>query len=127
MAFAVKLSVFNVLAYPVEHWKWEDLVENQSKGASSGVQELEKSFYLSHPLSAMLQLDLSASKIKKGSFKLAAFGTSTMCLFKSTMAVEICAKRTYYAVERVSTDLDNNRSLVTNRNISITCLWSLSQ
>ena len=64
MAFAVELSVFNVLAYPVEHWKWEDLVENQSKGASSGVQELEKSFYLSHPVSTMLQLDLSLLRVR---------------------------------------------------------------
>jgi hypothetical protein len=78
---------------------------------SSGVQELEKSFYLSHPVSTMLQLDLSTSKTKKGSFKLAAFGTSTMCLFKSTTTMEICAKQTFYAVERVTTD--NNRSLVT--------------
>lgn len=61
----------------------------------------------------MLQLDLSSSKIKKGGFKLAAFGTSTTCLFKSTDATEICAKRTYIVVERVISDSRSNGSLVT--------------
>ncbi|KAM6490646.1 hypothetical protein JOM56_013989 [Amanita muscaria] len=61
----------------------------------------------------MLQLDLSASKIKKGGFKLAAFGTSTTCLFKSTTTTDICAKRTYVVVERVISDSRSNRSLVT--------------
>ena len=32
--FLVELRVFNILAYPVEHWEWKDLVEQHGKTAS---------------------------------------------------------------------------------------------
>ena len=52
-----------------------------------------------------LQLDLTASNLKKGGFKLAAFGTSMPSVFKAEChgvdSEAICAKRTYSAVERV--------------------------
>jgi hypothetical protein len=46
----------------------------------------------------MLQLDLETSNMKKGGFKLAAFGRSMPAVFKTET---ICAKRAYSAVERV--------------------------
>lgn len=105
------MSIFNVVAYPVECWTWDDLVNNSSKSISSTNQEPEKNFYLGKsPISTTLQLDLSASKIKKGSFKIAAFGTSTTRLFKSSATLDVCAKRTYYVTERVT---ETNGSLVT--------------
>jgi hypothetical protein len=39
--------------------------------------------------------------MKKGGFKLAAFGTSMPAVFKAGSSEAICAKRTYNAVERV--------------------------
>jgi hypothetical protein len=63
-----------------------------------GSDKEDTNFYLGKPLSSMLQLDLVSSNIKKGGFKLAAFGTSMPAVF----AVEaICAKRTYSTIERV--------------------------
>jgi hypothetical protein len=97
----VDLSTFNVLAYPVECWSWDDLVIESTKPSSSVGQGHEKLFYLGQkPLSTTLRLDLSASKVKKGGFKIAAFGTSTTNLFKSN-GMDICAKRTYHINERV--------------------------
>jgi hypothetical protein len=58
-------------------------------------------------LSTTLQLDLSASKVKTGGFKIAAFSTSTTSLFKSGM--DICAKRTYHTEERV---IEKNGTLI---------------
>ncbi|KAK2460511.1 hypothetical protein APHAL10511_007474 [Amanita phalloides] len=104
-----KLSIFNILAYPVECWTLDDLVDNQP--TSSTGQEQAKTFYLGkNLLSTTLQLDLSTSKVKKGGFKIAAFGTSTTNLFKSSVTQDVCAKRTYHVVERVTED---NGSLVT--------------
>jgi len=54
-----------------------------------------------------LQLDLSTSNLKKGVFKLAAFGTSMPGVLKvgcrgtGADSEDICAKRTYIAVDRV--------------------------
>jgi hypothetical protein len=110
------LSVFNVLAYPVERWKWVDLInEPDSQPSLSTHQEPMKTFYLEkNPLSTTLQLDLSPSRIKKGGFKIAAFGTCTTSLFKSSITQDICAKRTYHVVERVTvSDSPANGSLVT--------------
>ena len=95
--------MFNVLAYPVETWSWEDLVNESTKPTSSvgPSQEHEKMFYLGRkPLSTTLRLDLSESKVKKGGFKIAAFGTSTTSLFKSN-GMDICAKRSYHSEKRV--------------------------
>lgn len=128
--------MFDVLAYPVERWTWDDLINNSSKPVSSTNQEPEKNFYLKSPMSTTLQLDLSASKVKKGGFKIAAFGTSTTSLFKLSASLNICAKRTYHVVERVT---ETNGSLVTksidiphdrqkqfqNISMEITCLvWA---
>jgi len=50
-----------------------------------------------------LQLDLTTPNLKKGGFKLAAFGTSMPGVFKEgANSEDICAKRTYSAVERVT-------------------------
>lgn len=48
-----------------------------------------------------LQLDLAPSNMKKGGFKLAAFGMSMPAVFKAVDTEAVCAKRTYNAVERV--------------------------
>ena len=49
-----------------------------------------------------MQLDLSAANVKTGSFKIAAFGTSTAPIFSGSEGMQkICAKRTYYTKERV--------------------------
>ena len=106
----VELSVFNVLAYPVERWKWVDLVNSEPLIH----QEPMKTFYLGKtPLSTTLQLDLSPSRIKKGGFKIAAFGTSTTSLFES-LTQDICAKQTYHVMEKVtvSDSARNGGSLV---------------
>ena len=60
-------------------------------------------YYFRSPLTSTLQLDLAKSKMKRGGFKLAAFGTSMPAIFnsKTTGAEAICAKRTYNAIERV--------------------------
>ena len=93
--------MFNVLAYPVECWSWDDLLNESTKPTSSVGQEPEKLFYLGQkPLLTTLQLDLSASKVKKGGFKIAAFGTSTTSLFKSN-GMDICAKQFYHTEEQV--------------------------
>jgi hypothetical protein len=108
---AVDISVFNVLAYPVERWTWDDLINKSIQQSSSVNQKLEKVFYLEKvPLSTTLQLDLSPSNVKKGGFKIAAFGTSTTRLFKSGTGMDVCAKQTYHVVERVT---EMNGSLVT--------------
>ena len=64
-----------------------------------------KNYYFRSPLTSTLQLDLVMSKMKKGGFKLAAFGTSMPAIFnlkaRDTGGEAICAKRTYDAVERV--------------------------
>jgi hypothetical protein len=56
-------------------------------------------------MTSTLQLDLTTSNLKKGGFKLAAFGTSMPGVFKAGChgadSGAICAKRTYNAVERV--------------------------
>lgn len=92
----VELSIFNVLAYPVERWKWVDLVNEPSQPSLSTHRESMKTFYLEkNPLSTTLQLDLSPLRTKKGGFKIAAFGTSTTSLFKSSVTQNICAKRTW--------------------------------
>ena len=108
----VELSIFNVLAYPVERWKWVDLVNEPSQPSLSTHRESMKTFYLEkNPLSTTLQLDLSPLRTKKGDFKIAAFGTSTTSLFKSSVTQNICAKRTYHVVERVTvSDLVTNGS-----------------
>ena len=105
------MSIFNVLAYPVEHWTWDDLINKSYKQNSSANHEPTKTFYLGNkPLLTTLQLDLSSPKIKKGGFKIAAFGISTTSLFKSSATQDVCAKRTYYTEERVT---EHNGSLVT--------------
>lgn len=111
----VELSKFNVLAYPVECWKWADLVNEPSQPSLSTHRESMKTFYLEkNLLSTTLQLDLLPLRIKKCGFKIAAFGTSTTSLFKSSIMQDICAKRTYHVVERVTvSDLAANGSLVT--------------
>ena len=63
-------------------------------------------------MSTTLRLDLSPSKVLKGGFKVAAFGTSTTRLFKSNTS-DICAKRTYHSIEHV---VQQNGSFVTKSN-----------
>ena len=109
LVLAVELSIFNILAYPVECWTLDALIYKQT--TSSTGQEQAKTFYLGKILLlTTLQLDLSTSKVKKGGFKIAAFGTSTTSCFKSSITQDVCAKWMYHVVERVTQD---NGSLVT--------------
>ena len=60
-------------------------------------------FYLGKPMPSTLQLDLNPLNVKKGGFKLAAFGMSMPGVFKEGADSEaICAKRTYSPIERVA-------------------------
>ena len=95
--------------YPVEHSSWDELVNKPANPSSSTRQGHEKSFYLNcdNPLSTTLRLDLSPSKVMKGGFKIAAFGTSTTRLFESNTA-DICAKRTYHSAEHVLVERDGS-------------------
>jgi hypothetical protein len=67
------------------------------------INEQGSNYYFQNPLTSMLQLDLAISKMKKGGFKLAAFGTSMPAIFntKAKGAEAICAKRAYNTVERI--------------------------
>jgi len=92
------------VVHPVECRTWIQLVDQDEEPTPSQMSITSKegkSFYLGKPLTSILQLDLAASKVKKGGFKLAAFGTSMPGVFKGEGAEAICAKRAYDAVERV--------------------------
>ena len=90
-------SAFNVLVYPVERRTWVQLIGQPTQVSI----DKENNFYLGTAQASILQLDLSAANVKKGSFKLTAFGTSTTAVFGGEGVQEICAKRTYYIKERV--------------------------
>jgi hypothetical protein len=87
--------------YPVECRTWAQLLDQAAKLTQISIRKEEKNFYLGKPMTSTLQLDLIISNIKKGSFKLAAFGTSMPAVFKDRRTEAICAKHTYNAVERV--------------------------
>jgi alpha-kinase family protein len=91
--------------YPVEFRTWAQLLDQTADSEPSNEISVGKegnSFYLGKPRPSALQLDLTPSKVKKGGFKLAAFGTSMPgVLIESANSEAICAKRTYDAVERV--------------------------
>jgi len=63
--------------------------------------EDRNNFYLGKPLTLVLKLDLSSSNVKKGGFKLAAFGTSMTAVFNGDGAEAICVKCAYYVAEQV--------------------------
>ncbi|KAK2463879.1 hypothetical protein APHAL10511_004051 [Amanita phalloides] len=94
------VRTFNVVAYMAERWSWEELVNESAKEILSAEHDQQKTFYLGKKVSTTLQLDLLTSKIKKGGFKVAVFGTSTTCLFQSG-SIDVCAKRTYHIEERL--------------------------
>jgi hypothetical protein len=100
--------------YPVECRTWAQLLDRDqtvepgptSHGNQISIGKEGKNFYLGKPMTSTLQLDLTPSNLKKGSFKLAAFGTSMPGVLKAGChdaadSEAICAKRTYNAVERV--------------------------
>jgi hypothetical protein len=93
--------------YPVECRTWAQLLDSDQTAKPNPSQisfgKEGNNFYLGKPLTSTLQLDLTTSNLKKGGFKLAAFGTSIPGVFKVGCADSeaICAKRTYNAVERV--------------------------
>jgi Alpha-kinase family len=89
--------------YPVECRTWAQLLDQTAEQTQivSSIGKEGNNFYLGKPLTSTLQLDLTASNVKKGGFKVAAFGTSMPGVFKAGCAEAICAKRTYNAVERV--------------------------
>ena len=99
--------------YPVECQTWTQLLDQTTKSQAAGPSTTQISigkegnnFYLGKPTTSTLQLDLTTSNLKKGGFKLAAFGTSMPGVFKaagchSADSEPICAKHTYSAVERV--------------------------
>ena len=78
----------------------------------STLQEDAKEFYYGKPLTSVLQLDLAPAKLKKGGFKLAAFGKSMTAIFGGNGAEEIVAKRIYHTEERV---VEANGQLVTKQ------------
>lgn len=100
--------------YPVVHFSWDALLNESANPSCESRQGNEKSFYLNcdNPLSTTLRLDLSPSKVVKGGFKVAAFGTSTTRLFESNTS-DVCAKRTYHSVEHV---VQQNGSFVPKSN-----------
>lgn len=64
-------------------------------------QEPEKDLYLDSPVNTTLRLNLDTSNMKKGGFKLAAFGTTTSAIPNFGGATNICAKRSFYEKETV--------------------------
>ena len=84
--------------HPVECRTWAQLLDQAAESAQISIGKEGNSFYLGKPLTSVLQLDLATSNMKKGGFKLAAFGKSLPAVFEAEV---ICAKRTYDAVERV--------------------------
>lgn len=101
----VCLTTFNVVVYPVECRTWAQLLNQTAEPTTSTQISIGKegnNFYLGKPMPSTLQLDLTASNLKNGGFKLAAFGTSMPSVLKEGVdSGAICAKRTYNAVERV--------------------------
>ncbi|KAG5634814.1 hypothetical protein H0H81_000625 [Sphagnurus paluster] len=57
-----------------------------------------KNFYLGKPIALTLQLNLAPWNMKKGGFKLAAFGSSMPAVFEAN---GVCAKHTYHPFKRV--------------------------
>jgi hypothetical protein len=99
--YVVCLTTFNVVVYSVECQTWEQLLDRAAEPTQISIGKEGNNFYLEKPLTSTLQLDLATSNMKKGGFKLAAFGSSMPAVFKAGSAEAICAKRTYNAVERV--------------------------
>ena len=100
----VCLTTFNVVVYPVECRTWAQLLDESASEPTTQISigKLGNKLYLGKPTPSTLQLDLNASNLKKGGFKLAAFGTSMPGVLKEGADSEaICAKRTYNAVEKV--------------------------
>lgn len=93
--YTVCLTTFNVVVHPVEHRTWAQLLDGPIQ---TSTDKAKNDFYLGKPLTSMLQLDLATSNMKKGGFKLAAFGTSIPAIFDLET---VCAKRTYNAMERI--------------------------
>ena len=87
--------------HPVECRTWAQLLGQAAESNQISMSKEGNNFYLGKPLASTLQLDLATPKIKKGGFKLAAFGTSMPGVFKVGGVEAICAKRTYNAVERI--------------------------
>jgi len=89
--------------YPVEFQTWVQLLNPVDQAAEPTQVSIGNgnNLYLGKPLTSTLQLDLAPSNMKKGGFKLAAFGMSMPAVFKSDGTEAVCAKRTYSAVERV--------------------------
>ena len=116
----VCLTTFHVVVYPVECRTWEQLL-NHAESAELPrlpMNEQGPNYYFQNPLTSTLQLDLAISRMKKGGFKLAAFGTSMSAIFntKAKGTEAICAKRAYNTVERI---VEVNGSLTTK---VVTCL-----
>ncbi|KAF8808594.1 hypothetical protein BYT27DRAFT_7222856 [Phlegmacium glaucopus] len=101
------LTTFNLIVHPVECQTWAQLLDQTAEPTQISIGKEGNSFYLGKPLTSTLQLDLTTSNVKKGGFKLAAFGTSMPAVFKSEGVEAICAKCTYNAVERV-VDIDGS-------------------
>lgn len=97
----VGLTTFNVIVHSVESRTWTQLFEQAPESVQASIGQGENNFYLGKPLTSTLQLDLTASRMKQGGFKLAAFGKSIPSVFGAAGVDAICAKRTYDAVERV--------------------------
>jgi hypothetical protein len=100
--------------YPVECPTWEQLL-NHAESAELPQLPMNKqgtNYYFQNPLTSMLQLDLAMSMMKRGGFKLAAFGTSMPPIFnaKAMGTKAICTKHAYNPVERV---VEVNGSLTT--------------
>ena len=96
--------------YPIERRTWTQLLDQAEQPEPAKPSEMSigrdlksNNFYLQSPRTSVLHLDLANSNLKKGGFKLAAFGTSMPAIFNSKAegAEDICAKRTYNALERV--------------------------
>ncbi len=90
--------------YPVECRTWEQLLDAEDVELPQNSMKMDcHDFYFQKPRTSTLQLDLAMSSMKKGGFKLAAFGTSMPTIFnlKAGHSEAICVKRVYNTVERV--------------------------
>jgi len=86
------------------------------ESSQMSISKQGNNFYLQTPLTSTLQLDLAISNMKKGGFKLAAFGTLTPSIFNSKAeGAAICAKRAYNSMERI-VELDG---LLTKKTVDI--------
>ncbi|KAF5377829.1 hypothetical protein D9615_006831 [Tricholomella constricta] len=125
-------KAIHVAIYLVEHRTLSELLDlcETSRNTFANYKA-----YLGAPGEAMLHLELSSKKQKKGGFKLSSFGESSRPLFNG-LSKNICAKQTYYeksgSVESMGQEIQvtqniphDGRTQARNLTMEIACLvWA---